>query len=466
MDTTADSVSAMETGDTPPRAPLLAIGDRESEIDEATLEGKVRDLADHIVATGAQRVLLVPPDQTRLHSKAGTIIAQLFDLLRSELPILDVLPATGTHFPMGAADREVMFGAQIPADRFLAHNWRDDVIEIGDLTDEDVESLFGQSLGMGLPLQVNKVLVDGSYDLAVAAGQVVPHEMAGFASFTKHLCIGLGGNVTINRSHFFSSVYGVEQTMGRVATPFRLALDRLFDSFLAPRLPVLWIMTVVEDAAAEPVLRGLFAGEGTSTESGGGAFLAAAGLALAVNVHVVQEPYGRCVVSLDPREFRSAWLANKAIYRTRMAMADGGDLVMLAPALDRFGEDDRIDALIRRHGYHGTEATLAAVQRDPALREDLGAAAHLIVSSSEGRFTITLCPGPRLSRKEVESVGFRYCPYAEARELYRPDGLGDGSAVDRDGEPFSFIRNPALGLWTTAERIGAGPSRPEKRTSM
>ncbi len=411
-------------------APLLAAGGPQVRIDRAELDAHVHELAELAVATGANRVLVVPPDQTRLHSFGGEIAGGLFELLTRAGLHVDVLPATGTHHAMDAVDQAKMFRGRIPAERVWAHNWRDDVVELGELAEEEVDELLGRPFGMSLPLQVATALVEGGHDLVVAAGQVVPHEVAGVSGFAKLLCIGLGGRATIDRTHFLGAVHGIEQTLGRLDNPVRIAIDRLFDRFLSPVVPTLWAMTVVEDAEGGPALRGLFVGEGGSTGSGGAAFRAAADLALAVNVHRVGEPFRRCVVYLDPDEFHSTWVGNKAIYRTRMAMADAGELVILAPALDRFGEDARLDALIRRHGYRGTEATLAAIESDPELRASLSAAAHLIQGSSEGRFAVTLCPGPGLTREEVEGVGFGYRPYADARD-----------------EPID-IRNPALGLWT------------------
>jgi hypothetical protein len=140
-------------------------------------------------------------------------------------------------------------------------------------------------------------------------------------------------------------------------------------------------------------------------------------------------PFDRCVVRLDPAEYRSTWLGNKAIYRTRLAMADGGELIVVAPGVSRFGEDPLVDVLIRRYGYHGREAALEAMASDPELAANLAAVAHLIHGSTEGRFVVTYATGPELSRADIEGVGFRYLPLEEALEL----------PVD--------ISDPGLGLW-------------------
>ena len=392
-----------------------------------------RDVAGEVVGTGARRVLLVPPDQTRLHSRAGEIVAQLTGLLAGDVERVDVMPALGTHHPLGPAESRLMFGDAIDPARLLHHRWRDDVTTLGELPADEVDEIVGRSLGLSLPFAVNGALVDGSYDLVVSVGQVVPHEVAGFGGYTKHVSIGLGGPDTIQRSHFFSAVYGIEQTLGRIDAPVRHLLDLGFDRFLEPRCRVLFVLTVVEARRGGPVLRGVFIGEGGTRSAGGEAFRAAAALSAEVNIEVVEQPFQQCVAYLDPREYRSTWLGNKAIYRTRLAMADGGELYIVAPGVSRFGEDPLVDTLIRRHGYHGREAALEAMAGDPELAANLAAVAHLIHGSTEGRFTVTYAPAPELSRADVEGAGFGYLPLAEALERFPAD------AVD--------IPDPGLGLW-------------------
>ncbi len=407
----------------------LAIGGTDATVGSDELATFLHTLADEIVATGARNVLLVPPDQTRLHSRAGEIVARLAVLLEGEVARLDVMPALGTHRPLGPEECRLMFGDAIDPARLLHHRWRDDVVTVGELPSEEVDAVAGRGIGLGLPFAVNAALVDGSYDLVVAVGQVVPHEVAGYGGFTKHVSIGLGGPDTIQRSHYISAVYGIEQTLGRVDAPVRQLLDRGFERFVEPRCRVLFVLTVVQSLPDGPVLRGVFAGEGGPRAAGGDAFRAAVDLSASVNVTTVAAPYSRCVAYLDPVEYRSTWLGNKAIYRTRLAMADGGELVVVAPGLDRFGEDPLVDALIRRHGYHGREAALEAMDADPELAANLAAVAHLIHGSTEGRFAVTYAPGPGVSRAEIERAGFGYLPLEEA--LAEPVDIAD----------------PGLGLW-------------------
>jgi nickel-dependent lactate racemase len=425
--------------------PLLAVGGSTVDVSRDELGAFVRDLAGEVVGAGARRVLLVPPDQTRLHSRGGEIVVQLATLLADQVERVDVMPALGTHQPLGAAECRLMFGDAIGPARLLHHRWREDVTTVGELASEEVDEVVGRPLDLALPFTVNRALVDGSYDLVVSVGQVVPHEVAGFGGYTKHVSIGLGGGETIQRSHFFSAVYGIEQTLGRVDAPVRKLLDRGFDRFLEPRCRVLFVLTVVDARHDGPILRGVFAGEGGTGSSGGAAFRTAAALSAEVNIETVETPFRRCVAYLDPAEYRSTWLGNKAIYRTRLAMADGGELFVVAPGVSRFGEDSVVDALIRRHGYRGREAALEAMAADSELAANLAAVAHLIHGSTEGRFTVTYAPGPQLSRAEVEGVGLRYLPLAEANERFR--GGVEEPRDTLDGEPFVYLPNPGLGLW-------------------
>ena len=176
-------------------------------------------------------------------------------------------------------------------------------------------------------------------------------------------------------------------------------------------------------------------------------FTLGARLSQKVNLDLLDQPLKKVLVYLDPHEFKSTWLGNKAIYRTRMVMADGGELIVLAPGLKEFGEDPEIDRLIRKYGYRGTPATLAAVKANAELRNNLSAAAHFIHGSSEGRFKITYCPGRNVSPEAICSVGFEAANLDSIIKRYQPENLKDGFNRLPDGEEIFYISNPALGLW-------------------
>jgi len=439
----------------PHAMPLVADAGEERDITEAELIGHVTEIVRaQVLDKGARQVLLVPPDHTRRHSRAGSITAMTKRELERHGCIVGVLPALGTHNTMNDADTSLMFGAGVTVDELLVHDWRNGLTKLGEIDSTEVEAVTAGRYTEPVPIEIDAQLFDG-WDVVISIGQVVPHEVIGMANFTKNLVIGLGGAATIHRSHFIGAMAGMEQVMGRATSPVRDIIDAAFDRFVDPVVPVLWILTVVEDVDGAMVQRGLFVGAGGTMASGGAAFRAAADLAQRTNLDVVDEPFHRVACWLDPAETRSTWLGNKAIYRTRMAIADDGELIVLAPGVERFGEDPEIDRLIRHHGYRGTPSTLGAVKLDPELATNLAAAAHLIHGSSEGRFRIVYCTDPGaggLTQAEVESVGYIWRPLGDELEALRVGpSVPSGAMVDRNDNPFYFVANPAMGLWTSAE---------------
>jgi len=390
-----------------------------------------------------KKVLAVPPDITRYHSRAGLVTAHAWEYFGKRLT--DVLPALGTHAAMSEGEISGMFGP-VPKELFRVHDWRRDVLTLGEVPASFVEEVSGGRVSFAWPAQVNRLLVEGGYDLILSPGQVVPHEVIGMANHNKNIFVGTGGPEGINKSHFLGAAYGMERIMGRADTPVRRVLNYASAHF-ASEWPVLYVLTVVgRGSDGELVVRGLYIGDDEEC------FLKASELSLAVNFTLLENPLPKVVVYLDPVEFKSTWLGNKSIYRTRMALADRGELVVLAPGLTTFGEDPEIDRLIRKYGYLTTPEVLEAVEKNRELRDNLSAAAHLIHGTSEGRFEITYCPG-QLSRQEIESVHYRYADLDEMVKRYRPDALREGINTLPDGEEIFFISNPALGLWAWEEKF-------------
>lgn len=394
-----------------------------------------------------QKVLALPPDYTRLPSKAGVLTKFAWEYYGAKLT--HVMPALGTHTPMTDHQIEHMFEG-MPRNLFYDHDWRNDVITLGEVPAAYIEEVSEGRVSFTWPAQVNKLLIEGDFDLILSLGQVVPHEVVGMANYNKNIFVGTGGSEGINKSHYIGAAYGMERMMGRADTPVRKVFNYASTQF-AQHLPIVYVQTVVGvDAEGKLHTRGLFVGDDFEV------FQKAAELSILVNFDMVSKPLQKVVVYLDPTEFKSTWLGNKSIYRTRMAMADGGELIVLAPALKEFGEDKQIDKLIRKYGYFGTPATLKAVEENEDLQSNLGAAAHLIHGSSEGRFSVTYCPGKgteNLSQQEIESVGFAYADIDEMTQKYNPDTLKNGFNTLPNGEEIFYISNPALGLWAHPDRF-------------
>ncbi|PRY97795.1 lactate racemase domain-containing protein [Marinilabilia salmonicolor] len=390
-----------------------------------------------------KRVIAVPPDYTRYHSKAGELTTYAYDFYKENLT--DILPALGTHSPMTDEQIDHMF-PRVPKDLFRIHDWRNEIVTLGVVPGSYISEITDGRIDYDWPAQVNKLLNEGGHDLILSIGQVVPHEVIGMANYNKNIFVGTGGSEGINKSHFIGAAYGMERIMGRANNPVRRVLNYASEQF-ASHLPIIYVQTVIgRDEAGNLVPRGIFIGDDEEV------FELAADLSIKVNFEMVDEPLKKVVVYLDPSEFKSTWLGNKSIYRTRMALADGGELIVLAPGLKEFGEDKTIDQLIRKYGYFGTPATLKATEENKELRENLGAAAHLIHGSSEDRFSITYCPG-HLSKEEIESVNFKYADLKEMTKKYNPEKLKDGKNIMPDGEEIFYISNPAVGLWAHKDRF-------------
>ena len=400
-------------------------------------------LVEGLAKLGARnKVLAVPPDQTRAHSRAGDLTRYAWKHYGDRMKA--VLPALGTHAPMKPEQIAAMYG-DMPLNLFKVHNWRTDIETLGEVPAEFVREQSEGKLNYAWPAQLNKLISKGGFELILSLGQVVPHEVIGMANYNKNVLVGTGGRDGINRSHYLGAVYGMERIMGRAANPVRNVINYASDHFLKD-LPIVYVLTVVSRRADGGLaVRGLYIGDDIEC------FNRAAALSLKVNFEMLDKPIKKAVVYLDPEEFHSTWLGNKAIYRTRMALADGAELIVLAPSVKEFGEDKTIDVLIRKYGYRGTPATLKAVEANADLANDLSAAAHLIHGSSEGRFTITWCPG-HLSKEEVEGVGFGYGDLSAMLKRYDPSKLSLG--VNKvDGEEIFFISNPGLGLWAHRSRF-------------
>jgi nickel-dependent lactate racemase len=392
-----------------------------------------------------KRVIAVPPDFTRFHSQAGRLTEMIWEYYGRNLT--DILPAIGTHYPMTDEEIETMFG-DTPKSQFRNHDWRNGFATLGEVPASFVKEVSEGKIDYAIPIQVDRLIADGSHDLILSIGQVVPHEVIGMAGFNKNIFVGTGGSEGINKTHFLGAVYGMERMMGRADTPVRKVLNYGSEHF-ARHLPIVYVLTVVgKNGDGELAIRGLFIGDEVEC------FSQAAALSLEVNFQLLEAPIRKAVVYLDPSEFKSTWLGNKSIYRTRMALADNAELIVLAPGLARFGEDDKIDQLIRKYGYAGTPRVLELVRTQLDLRQSLGTAAHLIHGSSEGRFTVTYCPGD-LTRHEIEGVGFRYEELRAMMERYNPASLKDGYNILADGEAVFYISNPGLGLWAYRNRFAA-----------
>lgn len=391
-----------------------------------------------------KKVLLLPPDFTRMHSGAGKITAVYYEMLKDTCKI-DIMPALGTHEPMSRSEWEQFFGKDVPIDCMVVHNWRNDVVKIGEVPGEYVKDISEGLVEEPIDVELNKRLLDKAYDLIISIGQVVPHEVVGMANYSKNVFVGCGGSSMINKSHMLGAFYGLERIMGRDDTPVRKVFDYAEQNFIKD-IPLMYVLTVTSAKEGKVAIHGLFIGRQRRL------FEEAVRLSQEKNLTFIDRPLKKVVVYLDEKEFKSTWLGNKAVYRTRMAIVDAGELIVLAPGVRKFGEDGRNDELIRKYGYVGRKKVLELVNENEDLKENLSVAAHLIHGSSDERFTITYAV-EKLTREEVEGVNFGYMPLQEAYKMYNPEKLKDGFNTLENGEEIFYISNPALGLWADRNKF-------------
>ncbi len=401
-----------------------------------------RALEKAVSGKSLKKVLLVPPDITRFNSYAGPIAGMLYELMPGV--VVDVLPALGTHVPMDREEAAKMYPA-LPFENFYPHRWKEDIVKLGEVPAEYVSEVSEGYMNNAIAVEVNKMILDKSYDLIISIGQVVPHEVVGMANYLKNIFVGCGGFDMINYSHYLGALYGMERMMGRDFSPVHKIFDYAAEKYLQD-IPLLFVLTVTSPNHEEKrtVVNAVSIGETRDT------FEKAVAVSQKQNLTFLEQPLKKVIVYLEPFEFRTTWLGNKAVYRTRMAIADGGELIIVAPGVAGCGEDAENDRIIKKYGYYGRDSVLKSVAENEDLANNLSVAAHLIHGSSEGRFTVTYCTD-KLSKEQVEAVGFKHLPLAEAPDI---SGLRDGMNDLRVEEVF-YISNPALGLWAHREKFDA-----------
>lgn len=409
------------------------------------LARRAADEARERICRDPKRVLLLPPDITRAHSGAGKITEELYKIFSKTAEVY-VIPTLGQHVPHTPEQNQWMFGS-IPEERILKHDWRNGATHLGEVPASFVKEVSGGKADWAIPIALNTPLVTEKWDLIINVGHVVPHEVLGFANHNKNYFIGLGGKETICASHMMAACCGIENNLGNLITPLRQCYNKAEDELLGFLPDCYFEVTMAYDDQGVLKHSGVYVGDDLDV------YLEAARASRELNVTIVP-PLKKVVAVMQGDEFYSTWVANKAIYRTRMAMADGGELLIIAPGLRRFGEQPDVDELIRKYGYSGTENVMKLWRTEPILQDLTHGTAHLIHGSSEGRFKITYAPG-RLTKEEVESVCFGYADLEETLKRYNPATMKNGFNVMPDGEEVYFISTPSAGLWTTAEKLKA-----------
>lgn len=399
------------------------------------------------ICANPKRVLLLPPDITRAHSGSGWIVEELYKIFTAEGADVHLIPTLGQHVPHTPEQNKWMFGS-VPEEKIHVHDWRSGSTVIGEVPSSFVRDVSGGKVDWAIPVSLDNFLLNGNWDLVLNVGHVVPHEVLGFANHNKNYFIGLGGKDMICASHLMAACCGIENNLGTLTTPLRKCFNKAEEDYLGFLPDAYFEVVMAYDAEGKLVHTGVYAGDDVET------YLEAARASQKQNITVVP-PLKKIVAVMQGDEFYSTWVANKAIYRTRKALAQDGELLIIAPGLERFGEQPEIDAIIRKYGYSGTENVMRLYRECPDdgdLKNFAVGTAHLIHGSSEGRFKITYAPG-KMSQKDIESVCFNYADINETLKRYNPAELKNGFNTMPDGEEIYFISTPSAGLWSTADRL-------------
>lgn len=418
---------------------------------EVYMENEAQGLSDAQLEEGIRsylsgyhdlrKVLILPPDYTRCFSYAGVITQMIFKMLAPAGVTVHVMPALGTHGAMDEKEKKAFFADVIPEENFLVHHWQTDTVKLGTVPASYISEISGGLFGEEIDAELNHLLVDGGYDLILSVGQVVPHEVVGMSNYSKNIFVGVGGRSMINNSHMLGAVCGLENVIGVTDSPPRLAYDYAQKHFLDGKVPVVYIQTVTTQNRHQVIVNGCYIG--TTREP----YERAAILSQKLNIVHLPKRVKKVVCYLEPDEFKSTWVGNKAIYRTCKMIDDGGELLILAPNVRSFGENEEADRLIRKYGYRGRDYVLQ-LYREGAFAGMSMVAAHLIHGSSGGRYTITYAVRPEyLSGEDIESVGYRYAEYENCARRYSPENSREGWNRTEDGEEYYYIGKPATGLW-------------------
>ena len=399
------------------------------------------------ICANPKRVLLLPPDITRAHSGSGWIVEELYKIFTADGADVHLIPTLGQHVPHTPEQNKWMFGS-VPEEKIHVHDWRSGSTVIGEVPSSFVKEVSGGKVDWAIPVSLDNFLLNGNWDLVLNVGHVVPHEVLGFANHNKNYFIGLGGKDMICASHLMAACCGIENNLGTLTTPLRKCFNKAEEDYLGFLPDAYFEVVMAYNDEGKLVHTGVYAGDDVET------YLEAARASQKQNITVVP-PLKKIVAVMQGDEFYSTWVANKAIYRTRKALAQDGELLIIAPGLERFGEQPEIDAIIRKYGYSGTENVMRLYKECPDdgdLKNFAVGTAHLIHGSSEGRFKITYAPG-KMSQKDIESVCFNYADINETLKRYNPAELKNGFNTMPDGEEIYFISTPSAGLWSTADRL-------------
>jgi nickel-dependent lactate racemase len=400
------------------------------------------------------RVAVISVDVTRLNGRSGDLVNYLYV---QGVNIENIFLSLGSHEFHSRAVNRKMFG-DIPESLFVNHNWND-VTEVGRFPRSYLEELCSRPLDFlpeEIPVELNTAFYEGMksgrYTCCLSFGPVFPHEVVGFSNGVKNRWVGIGGRHFLDASHSMMGLgYGMENTLGVLDTPLRKLLNRATEDFI-PDFDIIDVLTVLgADEDGFPCVKGFFMGDDFETHA------KAAALSEKLNVDYLDEAAEDVVVYLDPDEYKSFWLGNKAVYRTGMGIARGGRLHVLAPGVRSFSdsaEQGERERLIEEVGYKGLSHVRKCLESTPGLKDNLSVAAHCVHGSplmddgGDPLFEIIYYTNPNhMPRKRVENAGFKWGDYGQVEDVSLPDSQGfhDNFGIGRSKKVY-FVPDPGMAL--------------------
>ena len=385
-------------------------------------------------------VCILVPDASR-SCPLPLVLTAVTQALRGRASAVTVLIALGTHqplsedalahhlgYPPGQAD------VRYPGVRILQHEWDDAATfaTVGELTVEDLKTASeGRLPDRSVTVRINRAVVEA--DITLVVGPVFPHEVVGFSGGDKYLFPGVSGREMIDVSHWLGALISSAAIIGTPGiTPVRALITKAAELVPTERLS---FSLVVRSGTHD-----LHAISFGTTES---AWAAAAAISAQTHVRYLDKPVRR-VLSLVPDRYDELWTAAKAMYKVEPIVADGGEVVIYAPAMNEIsmthGEH------IRAVGYHCRDYFTA--QWDTFARVPWGVLAHSTHLRGAGsyvdgvedcRIAVTLATG--IDAATTRAVGLTYRdPTGIDIDEWRADP--DTLVVENAGETLYRLSTP------------------------
>jgi nickel-dependent lactate racemase len=314
---------------------------------------EVQDVVEKAAATldrSWRRILVLVPDGTRT-MPLPLFVDLLDEFLAPNLSALDYLVALGTHRAMTDEGLSKLLGRTVRDgrtgnSRVFNHSASPEaLVTVGTLTADQVSAITGGRLNEGVPVRVNRLVLD--YDAILVCGPVFPHEVVGFSGGNKYFFPGIAGPEVINLTHWLGALLSSFEVIGSGYTPVRALIDRAAGLVDRPKVCLSAVVTEIG-------LQGLFFGSPQE------AWEDASRLSSRVHITWAEKPYRR-VISVMPSMYEDLWTAAKGMYKVEPVVADGGEVVIYAPRLSEvsFTHGPAIEEI----GYHCRDYFLAQWDR-------------------------------------------------------------------------------------------------------